>query len=196
MKNLPSIFASAGLLAFTAMFCGCAHTPKVEVKSSLLPAGKIALRNNSASLLYDLLGDEKNVSKILLIKFDRKELNSLIKAVSATAGDGAKQLDKLAKADPTLNLHAIQLPEGETATRTAIGKTKEHELLLLSGEDFEFSLLLTQAEAMSYGWHLAEIAAENSSQPEQVREFKSLGIVMKDLYKQVVVLMRSPPPVK
>jgi hypothetical protein len=85
------------------------------------------------------------------------------------------------------------LPVGEKATRDAISKTKEKELLFSSGENFEFNLLLTQADALSYGWHLAKIAAENSSRPEQVKEFTSLSLAMQDLYKQVVGLMRSPP---
>lgn len=151
------------------------------------------MRNNSASLLYDLLDDEKNVSKVLLIKSDREKLDRLIKTISVLAGDGERRLDELAKGDSSLNLHAIQLPVGEKATRDAIAKTKEHELLLSSGENFEFTLLLTQADALSYGWHLAKIAAENSSRPEQVKEFAALSTAMEDLYKQVVVLMRSPP---
>ncbi len=151
------------------------------------------MRNNSVSLLYDLLGDEKNVSKVLLIKGSREAMHSLIEAISATTGDGAKQLEQLAKADPTLNLHAIELPPGEKATRGAITKTEEKELLFSSGENFEFTLLLTQADALSYGWHLAKIAAENSADPAQIREFDSLNVALQNLYQQVVALMRSPP---
>jgi hypothetical protein len=192
MKPVIPIFA---ILFSAGIFCGCAQfqKPALSQNAPLISAEKLQMRNNSVSLLYDLLGDEKNVSKVLVIKGNREPLHSLIKAISATADDGAKKLDQLAKADPTLNLQAIELPAGEKATRDAISKTKEHELLLSSGENFEFSLLLTQADALSYGWHLAKIAAENSAQPEQVHEFDSLSVAMQDLYKQVVALMRSPP---
>lgn len=192
MKRPFLIFSS---LFAAGIFCGCTHFQKpAPPKSAPTPsAEKLQLRNNSVSLLYDLLNDEKNVSKVLIIKSDREELHQLIKTISATAGNGAKRLDELAKGDPSLNLHAIQLPVGEKATRDAIAKTKEHELLFSSGENFEFTLLLTQADALSYGWHLAEIAAENSSRPEQVKEFTLLRGAMEDLYKQVVALMRSPP---
>jgi hypothetical protein len=187
-----------GILFCAGIFCGCAsfHKTAPVQNAPALSAEKLQMRNNSVSLLYDLLGDEKNVSKVLIIKGNREELHKLIKAISATAAAAAKQLDQLAKADATLNLHAIELPAGEKATRDAISKTKEKELLFSSGENFEFSLLLTQADALSYGWHLAKIAAENSSQPEQVQEFDSLSVAMQDLYKQVVALMRSPPPAK
>jgi hypothetical protein len=184
-----------GFLLGAGIFCGCAHFQKAvpPKNATVISAEKLQMRNNSASLLYDLLGDEKNVGKVLVIKGNREELHRLIKTISAASGEGAKRLEKMAKGDPTLNLHAIELPTGEKATRDAISKTKEHELLFSSGENFEFTLLLTQAEALSYGWHLAKIAAENSSRPEQAREFDSLSVAMEDLYKQVVALMRSPP---
>ncbi len=191
MNRFASIF---GILFFAGFLCGCASIQKTAPSASPpLSAEKFQMRNNSASLLYDLLDDEKNVSKVLLIKSDREKLDRLIKTISVLAGDGERRLDELAKGDSSLNLHAIQLPVGEKATRDAIAKTKEHELLLSSGENFEFTLLLTQADALSYGWHLAKIAAENSSRPEQVKEFAALSTAMEDLYKQVVVLMRSPP---
>jgi hypothetical protein len=187
-----------GLLFSAGIFCGCAQFQKAAPAKNApaISAEKLQMRNNSVSLLYDLLGDEKNVSKVLIIKGNREELHRLIKMISTTSGNGAKQLEQMAKADPTLNLHALELPAGEKATRDAISKTKEKELLFSSGENFEFTLLLTQADALSYGWHLAKIAAENSSQPEQVQEFDSVSEAMQALYKQVVALMRSPPPAK
>ena len=192
MKQLIPIF---GILFCAGILCGCATFQKTAPPKNApaISAEKLQMRNNSASLLYDLLGDEKNVSKVLIIKGNREELHRLIKKISTASGDGAKQLEKMAKGDPTLNLHALELPAGEKATRDAISKTKEKELLFSSGENFEFTLLLTQAEALSYGWHLAKIAAENSSQPEEAREFMSLSVEMEDLYNQVVPLMRSPP---
>jgi hypothetical protein len=192
MKHFITI---CGFVFCAEIFCGCAHLPKSapEKNSLAISTEGLQMRNNSASLLYDLLGDEKNVGKVLIIKGNREALHSLIKDISVTTGDGAQWLEQLAKTDPTLNLHAIELPPGEKATRAAIARTEEKELLFSSGENFEFSLLLTQADALSYGWHLAKIAAENSSQPEQVHEFDSLSVAMQDLYKQVVALMRSPP---
>ncbi|HEX3889823.1 MAG TPA: hypothetical protein VHX90_03140 [Verrucomicrobiae bacterium] len=195
MKFFASIF---WILFCAGIFCGCTalQKPAPAKSATAIPAEKLQMRNNSVSLLYDLLGNEKNVSKVLIIKGSREELHSLIKAISATAGIATKQLDQLAEKDATLNLRALELPAGEKATRDAISKTKEKELLFSSGENFEFTLLLTQADALSYGWHLAKIAAENSTQPEQVQEFDSVSEAMQGLYKQVVALMRSPPPAK
>jgi hypothetical protein len=192
MKHFITVL---GILFCAGIFCGCAALPKPasQKNSPAISADELQMRNNSASLLYDLLGSEKNVSKVLIIKGGREALHSLVKDISVTTGDGAKWLEQLAKTDPTLNLHAIELPPGEKATRDAIARTEEKELLFSSGENFEFTLLLTQADALSYGWHLAKIAAENSADPVQIREFDSLNLAMQDLYKQVVALMRSPP---
>ncbi len=154
---------------------------------------KVALRNNAASLLYKLLNDEKNVSKILIIKQDRKELHQLINAISTTTGDAAKRMTELAETDPSLNLQSLELPSGEKAARDAIAKTKEHELLFSSGKEFEFRLLLSQAQAMSYGSHLAKVTAENSDLPDEKKAFQSLEVALNDLYQQVVTLMHNPP---
>lgn len=178
----------------TGIFYGCADVQKsIPPTVSASDAKKIELRNNAASLLADLLDDEKNVSKVLIIKRNSTALGELIKAISKTTGDGEKQLETLAKNDPTLNLKALQLPPGEKATRDAVSKTKEHELLFSSGENFEFDLLLTQTEALSYGSHLAKIAAENSPLPEQAREFHALDLALNDLFNQVVAKMRALP---
>jgi len=67
--------------------------------------------------------------------------------------------------DPTISLDDIQLPPAELATRTAIAATKKKELLSQSGETFELTLLLTQTEALSYAWHLAEVTGQNEPQP-------------------------------
>lgn len=195
-----SLLKSIGLLVVLGFFCGCkfleysskpSNEPTELTQTNRPTDLKHHIRNNSASLLYDLLGDEKNLSKILIIKRESKQLNELVKRISSTAGDSAKKLEKLAQLDRTLNLHAVGLPSGEVATRDAISKTKSGELLHGKGNDFEFKLLLTQVEALNYGLHLAKVAAENSEQPEQVYEFSTLSAELKRLYEQVVTLLRS-----
>jgi hypothetical protein len=175
------------------LFCGHASAQKSAPPEAATDRSKIEVRNNAASLLADLLGDEKNVSKILIIKHNSAELGRLIKAISKTAGDGAEQLETLAKNDKTLNLHVLQLPPGEMATRAAMSKTRERELLFSSGAKFELSLLLTQTTALDYGSHLAKIAADNSSSTEQQRKFHSLDVALSGLLQQVVAKLRALP---
>jgi hypothetical protein len=172
------------------IFCGCAQTKHLESGRGTLPGDeKLETRNNAASLLHDLLGNEKNVSKILIVKSNSESLGRLIKAISEQSADYQKQLDGLASNDVTLNLRVLDLPPGEKAARAAAAKTDEHELLFSSGKEFEFNLLLTQAEALSYGGHLAVIAAKNSSLPKEVHIFNMMSQIMNQLHDQVIVQM-------
>lgn len=158
-------------------------------------ADKVAVRNNAASLLYDLLGQEKNVSKILLIKKKASAFEKLIKDISKTADDGEKQLDRLAKDDPAFDLHEMRLPPGEVATREAQSKEQEHTLLAAKDQTFEFDLLLAQAQALDYTSHLAGVAAENCTMPEEESEFNALQTDLNGLYMQAVAQMRALPRV-
>ena len=90
-----------------------------------------------------------------------------------------------------MDLHAIELPQGEVETRDAVSKAKERALLFSSGREFEFNLLLTQAEALNYGWHLAKIASENSSSPEYIQKFATMSRTLKNLYDQVISRMQQ-----
>lgn len=179
------------LLFIATLFCGCVQAGHLEPAKNKLPVDKkLETRNNAASLLYELFGNEKNVSKILIIKSNSESLGRLIKAISEQSADYHKQLERLASNDVDLNLSAIELPPGEKAARAAVAKTKEHELLFSSGKEFEFNLLLTQSEALSYGGHLALIAAENSSQPEEVHMFTTMSQTLNRLHDQVILQMR------
>ncbi len=162
--------------------------------SSAPDAAKNEVRNNAASLLADLLGQDKNISKILIIKHNSPALGQLIKTISKTAGDGAKQIELLAKNDSTLNLQSTNLPPGEKAARASDSKATEHQLLSSSGEAFEFNLLLSQVQAMSYGSELARVAAANSSSPEQTHAFHALDVSLNGLYLQAINKMRALSP--
>jgi hypothetical protein len=151
------------------------------------------VRNNASSLLAQLLDQEKNVSKVLIIKHGSRELSGLIKAISIAAADGAKRLKGLAQDDPTLDLRRLELPAGEKASRDALGKTAEHDLLLSSGADFEFTLLLTQAQALNYGSRLAKVAADNSADPGEADAFLTMSRTLDRLLTQVKAMMRSLP---
>ncbi len=188
MTRLISVLLSGFL------FCGCRNLEPTTHDQSAATA-KLKIRNNAASLLADLLGDEKNVSKVLLFKHNSKELGRLIKAISVTADARDQQLEKMAKTDPDLNLHVLDLPLGEQAARKSISRSKEHDLLLSSDQEFEFNLLLTQVEALNYGRHLAKIAAEYSSSPDEAQTFTAISQALDNQYQQVITRLwgRSTP---
>jgi len=60
-----------------------------------------------------------------------------------------------------------------------------------SGDEFELTLLLTQTEALSYGWHLALVASENDSHPNRAQALARVSNDMKNLYEEVFSLLLS-----
>ncbi|MGA2244277.1 MAG: hypothetical protein ABSH48_04680 [Verrucomicrobiota bacterium] len=190
------MFATS-VLTLAGLLCGCQHLKNApQPAPANRDAARLQLRNNAASLLHDLLGDEKNVGKVFIVKNGR-EIEPLVKLIASAADTNEKRLEQMAQEDPALNITALELPPGEKAARDAIAKSKEHDLLFSSGVNFEFNLLLTQAEAQNYGWHLAKVAGGNSPTPAEARVFATIGETMEHLYEQTVAEMRSlPKPAK
>lgn len=186
VKITPALLTA--MLYVACVVTGC-QSPKAR------PApGNIATqstRNNCYSLLHDLLEDQKNVSLLLFIKREQNDVNTLIKAIAENSATAAKLLEEFAKHDPSISLDDMRLPSGEVATREAIAATKKKDLLDESGDTFELSLLLTQLQALSYGWHLAKIASENETQPDRARTLAGIREDMKHLYRETFALLLS-----
>lgn len=185
----------AALLALTA-HCGClGHRPlAAPAPTAATVADKksvdLAVRNNALALLNDLLGDEKHLSKILILKRESREANRLIKDISETSAHGAKLLEARAKNDPSIVLTNLALPPGERAVRKMIASTKQSLLLRAGTAEFEFQILLTQMQALGYGAPLALIVAENEPSAAHAREFSDLSVRLNQLYERVLALLR------
>ena len=167
---------------------GC-HSPQITAHEP--PTTNNAVRNNAASLLYELMGEEADLSKLLLIKRERDELHRVVKSISSSADATHKTLARLAKEDTSLDLKHTDLPPGETATRAAMSKQKGGELLRASGADFEFKLLLTQVESLAYAEQLARVAALNESNPTRAQVFTDIATHMNQLRKEALSLLRT-----
>jgi hypothetical protein len=186
MKIIPPLLAV--MLSAACVLTGC-QSPKARFPGESGAAQ--STRNNCYSLLHQLLNDQKNVSMLRFIKREQNDVKNLIKKIAANSAAGAKLLEEFARHDPSINLDDIRLPPGEAATREAIASTKKKELLGQTGDEFELSLLLTQAEALSYACHLAKVAGENESQPGRARALAGVSEDMKNLYHEVFVLLLS-----
>ncbi|MCU0785304.1 MAG: hypothetical protein MUF81_14875 [Verrucomicrobia bacterium] len=186
MKIIPPMLIV--LLSVACVLTGC-QSPKARtpVENGAAPT----TRNNCYSLLHQLLSDQKNVGLLRFIKREPDDVKKLVKKIATTSGTGAKLLEEFAKHDPSISLDDLWLPPGEAATREAIAATKQKELLGQTGDAFELSLLLTQAEALSYGWHLAKVAGENESQPDRARALAGVSEDMENLYHEVFALLLS-----
>ena len=196
---MPRFTQSKFLLAiFLCSLCGC-QSPKnqamisgyQESADSGNKSFDLVARNNSLSLLEELLNEEKGLSYILIIKSASPQLKQLVKNISKTASAGAKLIAAEKKQDAGLRLAGNGLPPGEKATREKISKIKEHDLLHSKNAEFELQLLLTQVEALSYGAQLALTAADNDPQTSRARKFASLSGQLSLLHEQVVAMLRS-----
>ena len=181
----------AGFLA--GVLCGCASTQPMSLTASSDQPTKLQIRNNAASLLDDLLNDEQNVDKVLIVKSASPDNTALIKLIAATAATHKRELDEMATNDATLNLQVTDLPPGEIAARNGSSKADEHDLLLSTGVNFEFNLLFSQAQAESYGQQLAAVAAKNSERPEEMHTFETISQTMERLDLQVMMAIRTVP---
>jgi hypothetical protein len=177
-------------LTIIVLLTGCQTQPTRASAS----APSLVLRNNTYSLLYQLLSEQKDVSKLRFIKVEQVDIKNLTKKIAAASKAGAEELEEFSHRDSSIDLKAVALPTGEVKTRDAIAKTKEKELLTRKGKEFDLTLLLTQTEALSYGWHLAKVAAQYDTDPARVRALHDLAGEMEALYNETFDLVRSLPP--
>ena len=186
MKNRPSVvFRSLSLVLIIVGLSGC---QSMEPTSSPAHDNYNSL-NQGYGLLFDLMGDEKNVSKLLIIKREREELNTLIKEIAHACNEAHKQLEKMDKSDPALDMKNRGLPYYEVKSREAIAKTKGKQLLTEKGKDFELHLLLSQNEALTYGYHLAGVLRVGESNPERARFLEELSVQLEKLQGRVVAML-------
>jgi hypothetical protein len=184
-------FVLLTVVAVVQVGCRTAQQPAFEPESSTSNGP-----SRAHALLFGLLGDEKNVSKLLIIKRERPELRTLIQEISDRAGQAHKELEALGKADRTLNLKDQGLPSAEVLTRNAIAKARAKELLTESGKEFELRLLLTQSEALTYGAYLAATAAASDTVAHRRQMLQQLSTDLNQLQKKSVEMLlknyRSP----
>ena len=192
MKKLGHAI-SIGISLAGTLLCGCQTNPQSSASPPAPPPEKSARAtwSNGYALLYQLMTDEQNVSKLRYFKHEQPDVKDLINRIAAASGAAAKQLEAYDKEDGGLDLKNQDLPPGEQTTRDAIASTKKWDLLGHTGEHFELSLLLTQSEAMNYGWHLAEVAGKNDSRPERACYLAGLSEQMKGFYQDIYRLMLS-----
>jgi hypothetical protein len=189
MKARRSLFSSFPIFLFiTLLLAGCQTPPATPAAATGVTT---STRNNCYSLLHQLMDDEKDVSLLKYIKREHSDVKDLLNQIASASGAASKMLEQFAKQDPSLNLKDLRLPRGEVATRDAIASTKQKQLLSHSGEEFEVALLLTQFEALSYGSHLAKIAAENDATPERARALNSLSAQLDGFYEQALTIVMS-----
>jgi hypothetical protein len=189
MKKIGRVISIGSLLA-ASLLGGCQTANRTSTAPPVQPEKNArATWSNGYALLYDLMTNEQDVSKLRFFKHEQPDVKELINRIAAASGDAAKQLKAFDAEDGGSDLKDQELPPGEQTTRDAIASTKKWDLLGHTGEHFELSLLLTQSEAMNYGWHLAEVAGKNDSRPERAKYLAGLSNQMKGFYQEIYAML-------
>ena len=187
------MFRFLPLLLF--FLCGCTSLHETSSRTPAPQSDALGSRNSPLqsshgyALLFDLLGDEKNVSKLLIIKRERAELRDLIRDIAQRCGTAHEELERFAKSDSGLNLKTNGLPAVEIGTRDAIGKTKAKQLLTESGKEFELRLLISQHEALTYGSHLAATIAKAETNAQRAQFLRRLSSDLEVLENRVTSML-------
>lgn len=185
MKNRRSLAYRSWTVGMAVVFLVSAcQSPPPPVR--VMATASQNTRNNSYSLLHQVLEQEKDVSMLRFIKHENQGLKDLIKEVARAAKNGADHLEEFAKQDSSLALDHYDLPPGEKETRASISSRDEKDLLHDSGGKFELILILTQIDALNYASHLAKVAAHNDSRPERIQYLLNLSDEMKNFHDQLV----------
>jgi hypothetical protein len=171
------------LLILLALAVGCAATVQ--------PGPTAPSASPGYALLDQLMGQEKDVSKILIIKDADAPISTLIKEIAAASDIAADKLQDFARQDAALNLKDTGLPDIEIRTRDAIASTQTHELLFNSGRNFEARLLFTQADAMNYAAHLAKVLNETEKDPARKQFLADLEKQSTDFYARILALLAN-----
>jgi hypothetical protein len=143
------------------------------------------------ALLFELLGQEQDVDKLLLVKRERADLGELMGSIAETCGAAHERLAALGEADPALNLTDPGLPGAELAVREAIEGEKTKLLLTESGKEFELQLVLSQLQALSYALHLSEVLARAEPDAERLAFVRQLYRDLGELRERTTALLRS-----
>jgi hypothetical protein len=188
------------LILLTICWSGCAlfkdaSGPAKELPpAQQSPAPSPTTRDEGYSLLYKLLADEKDVSKLLLIKKESAQIRDLIKEISRITGEAQKRLEKFASGNSQINLKLHSLPVAEEMTRDSIEKARAKALLRSRGAEFELQLLLSQLEALNYGEHLARFIINQESSSERAAFLKDLELKLRDLYSRGLAMLSLRQP--
>ena len=177
-----------GLLLIWALAAtGCATVQKILPTTAWR---EVRVRNEGYSLLYQLLSQESDAAKLLIIKHADPPIVAIIQEIADTCDAAQKDLKAFQKNDRRLSLAMANLPQIEQKTRAAVESTVTKELLFSSGKKFEVRFLFTQAEAMNYGAHVAKVLHDQETDPQRKKFLATIAARCTTLHDRVMGLLK------
>jgi len=185
MKSSTGVFVTLLVCALAGI--GCATVQKI-LPTTAWHQGRV--RNEGYSLLYQLMSQESDAAKLLIIKHTDPPIADLIKEIASTCTQAQKDLELFKKTDRHLSFVMPNLPQIEQKTRAAVESTVTKELLFSSGKKFEVRFLFTQAEAMNYAAHLARVLHAQETDPLRQKFLTTLAAQCTTLHDRLMELLK------
>jgi hypothetical protein len=180
-------WACGSLIACALAVTGCSTVQKILPTTAWHQA---RVRNEGYSLLCQLLSQESDAAKILLIKHADHPIADVIKEIASACDQARKELEQFHKKDRHLSLEMANLPQIEQQTRAAIESTLTKQLLFSSGKTFEVRFVFTQAQAMNYAAHLAKVLHDQEDNPVRKEFLGALSERCTALHDRVMGLLK------
>jgi hypothetical protein len=192
--NVPEMFLRHAPAICLVFLASCATEPKPAANPShpvdiTSQDQQFAVRNQGYSLLHKLLSDEKNLSKLLIIKKEQTDTGALLREISEVTGNAAGQLERFEKSDPHLHLKLPSLPMVEQEARDLISKADARELITKGGEKFEVRVLVTQADSLRYGAALAAAISNHEADAARKKFLAETGDRLEALHQKLIALL-------
>lgn len=119
------------------------------------------------SLLYGVSSQQKDIGKLLAVKFESDAVDAVITEVAGYAGEVSAQLEDMSRRYPALTINTQFLPAVEVRTREAIAQETTAEFKSTKGKDFERRLLLSQLNSLGQEKNLAKVMVELETAEER-----------------------------
>jgi hypothetical protein len=147
--------------------------------------------NDGFTLLYELMGKESDVDKILILRNASEPTQAIVQEIAKTCAAAKEHLDLLAKQNRLLHLDHHELPRAEIDAREAIAWSTTKKLIL--GAEFELKLVLTQISSTEYAAFLALTLADRDKDKERKAWLQELGKSFQELHQKIVQRLMVKP---
>ena len=119
------------------------------------------------SLLYGTTSQQKDLKKLLYVKFESDAVDAVISELADYTGELSAQLEDMTRRYPALTVDKQFLPVVEVKTREAISQETTAEFKSAEGKDFERRLLLKQLTALGQEKNMAKVMVELETADER-----------------------------
>ena len=141
------------------------------------------------ALLHDLMSKQRNVDKILVMKRPSPATADLLRDIAKTTGAAAKELETIARRESSITLDEVGLPDIEVAKSRSLEKATQQALLF--GDQFETRMLVSQADGLLSGQHLALALAKDEPNPSYAAWLRKLAEDLGTLRDRAITQLAS-----